>query len=107
MGGTMKLGSHFTTIVMHKTSNEHTLAYKIYKKEKIVERHRHRYEVNPLYVELLCQQIMCTGVSYTDNCIDIVEDPNKRFYLGCQYHPEFYSSLEKPSPIFLELLESI
>ena len=92
---------------MDKKLNEPTLAYKIYKKEKIVERHRHRYEVNPLYVVLLCQQIMCTGISYTDNCIDIVEDPNKRFYLGCQYHPEFYSSLEKPSPIFLELLESI
>ena len=84
-----------------------TLAYKIYQKDKIVERHRHRYEVNPRYIERLCQEIKCTGVSYTDNCIDIVEDPNKTFYLGCQYHPEFYSSLEKLSPIFLHLLGSI
>ena len=107
LGGTMKLGSHFTTVIMYKNYKQHTLAYKIYKKEKIVERHRHRYEVNPFYIEMLSQELMCTGVSYTDNCIDIVEDPNNRFYLGCQYHPEFYSSLEKPSPIFLELLESI
>ena len=113
MGGTMKLGSHFTTILKYNDCDNannlytNTLAYKIYQKDKIVERHRHRYEVNPMYIERLCQEIRCTGVSYTDNCIDIVEDPKNTFYLGCQYHPEFYSSLEKASSIFLHLLGSI
>jgi len=108
LGGTMKLGSHFTHIVKNRDDNEvNTLAYRIYNKDKIIERHRHRYEVNPMYIDELYKVINFSGISCSDSCIDLVEDSNNIFYLGCQYHPEFYSSLEKPSPIFIHLLKSI
>jgi CTP synthase len=96
MGGTMKLGLNKTFI-----SDTNTLAYKIYKSSIINERHRHRYEVNPKYIDVIERNdLYFSGKNEKGNCMDIVEDKNHKFYLGTQFHPEFKSSIENPCPLF-------
>ena len=95
MGGTMKLGIKETRI-----TNKNSHAYQMYKSLFVYERHRHRYEVNPEARILLEQEgLEITGLDM-NNCIDIIEDPNNRFYFGCQYHPEYMNSLKEPSKVF-------
>lgn len=96
MGGTMKLG--LKKSVINKKSS---LAYKIYNSLTIFERHRHRYEVNPKYKDIIEKNnLYFSGKDETGNCMDIVEDIEHKFYIGCQFHPEFKSSIEVPSPFF-------
>jgi len=96
MGGTMKLGLKKTLIKRKKS-----LIYNIYKSFIIDERHRHRYEVNPKYIETIEQNnLFFSGTDESEKCMDIVENKSHRFYIGCQFHPEFKSSIEQPSPIF-------
>ena len=103
MGGTMRLGSYTTTI-----NDEKSIAYKTYKKNVFKERHRHRYEINPKYIFAIEDNGMVfSGTNQEIGCVDIVEDPKHPFYVGCQYHPEFQSSNDCPSPLFVSLVESI
>lgn len=100
LGGTMKLGLKETYI---RDRNSH--AYSIYNSQYAYERHRHRYEVNPKYINLLNQTgLIISGIDINGR-VDIVEDPTKRFYLGCQYHPEYMNSLKNPSKLFVYFLE--
>jgi len=114
MGGTMKLGLH-KTYITKSNNGSLTTAYKCYsdieceqKKdiEYICERHRHRYEVNPKYREDLSSKLFFSGKDTEEQCIDIVEITNHKFYIGCQYHPEFQSYLHKPSPLFNGLVKT-
>ena len=94
-GGTMRLGAQ-TCNLSHKS-----LAYKMYNKKTIIERHRHRYEVNKNYVEKFKgSELVFTGISKKDNLMEIAEIKNHPWYLGCQFHPEFTSSPVKGHPLF-------
>ncbi|RKZ33649.1 CTP synthetase [bacterium] len=100
-GGTMRLGGQD----IHLKPN--TVAYKIYKSKNIRERFRHRYEVNPEYVEKLKECGMCfSGYEVNENIMQIVELPNHPFFIGVQYHPELISKLENPEPLFYNLVKS-
>ncbi|MFQ6061935.1 MAG: CTP synthase, partial [Methanosarcinales archaeon] len=102
LGGTMRLGDYKTII------KKDTLAYRIYGKTEIVERHRHRYEVNPSYVE----QIERAGMRFSGRDgkgirMEIAEIPTHRFFIGTQFHPEFKSRPLHPHPIFKKFIEEI
>ena len=101
MGGTMRLGSYGTMI------ENDTKAFFAYGKNNITERHRHRYEINPKYFQTIEKGgLIFSGKNSEIGCMDIVEDPTRIFYVGCQYHPEFQSSNDNPSPLFLLLIQS-
>jgi len=95
-GATMRLGGQIVKI------KPGTLAYKLYRKREVVERFRHRYEVNPAYVKILeSYGLVFSGESKKDEGImQIAELPGHRFFLGTQFHPEFTSRPLKPNPLF-------
>ncbi len=99
-GGTMRLGSYPCVL------SKDTLARKIYKKEKIDERHRHRYEFNNGYREILEKNgLVISGVSPDNEFVEIVELKNHPFFIGVQFHPEFKSRPLKPHPIIKTFVE--
>lgn len=103
MGGTMKLGLKKSFI-----TNKESLAYKIYNSNEVFERHRHRYEVNPDYINVIeSNGILFSAFDKSGKCADIIEDNTCKFYIGCQFHPEFKSSIEKPSPIFKSFINTL
>ncbi len=95
MGGTLRLGNYDCTLV------EGTLAYKDYKKKNIQERHRHRYEFNNKYREILeeCGMIF-SGINEKANLVEIIELPKLKHFIACQFHPEFKSRPTRPHPLF-------
>jgi CTP synthase len=71
-----------------------------------VERHRHRYEINPAYLERFREHgLKATGRS-PDGRVEVLELPEHPFFLGVQYHPEFLSRPEAPHPLYLELVRA-
>ncbi|MEM0340695.1 MAG: CTP synthase [Acidilobaceae archaeon] len=96
LGGTMRLGSQLIKI------RPGTLAWKAYGAEIVYERHRHRYEVNPKYVDILNSSGLITSGLSQEGLTEIVElsENSHPFYLGIQAHPEFRSRPLKPSPLF-------
>lgn len=105
-GGTIRLGAYPCVITPG------TLLAKIYQKNKsqtISERHRHRYEFNQEYQEILTQKgLVVCGTSPDGNLIEAVELPAKvhPFFLGTQFHPEYKSRPLDPHPIFVHLLQA-
>lgn len=100
-GGTMRLGAYDCEI------EKGTLAYKIYGSTKISERHRHRYELNSDYVELLNKSGMKTSGKNPDTgLVEIVELENHPFFIGVQFHPELKSNPENPQPIFTAFVKA-
>ena len=95
MGGTLRLGNYDCKI------EKNTLAYKAYKEENIKERHRHRYEFNNKYKEILERHGMVfSGINLESNLVEIVEIPSNKFFLASQFHPEFKSRPTRPHPMF-------
>tara|TARA_B110000305_G_scaffold58_1_gene62 strand:+ start:983 stop:2605 length:1623 start_codon:yes stop_codon:yes gene_type:complete len=95
MGGTMRLGSQDCTL------SKGSLAYKMYKKLAINERHRHRYEVNDSLLELFDGSgLKFSGKSKKGNLMEMIELKGHPWYLGCQFHPEFTSSPISGHPLF-------
>lgn len=94
MGGTMRKGASET--LLHKE----TLVHKIYKKDVISERHRHRYEVNPEYTEALASKGLKFSGHAESGLVEVVELDNHPWYLGVQFHPEFKSSPIEAAPLF-------
>lgn len=94
LGGTQRVGEYTANI------KKDTLAYKLYNQDVIVERHRHRYEFNPDYVEKL-EKVGLTVSAYHDTLPEIVEIKDHPFFIGVQFHPEFASSIDNPHPVFL------
>lgn len=95
MGGSMRLGAYPCTIL------KDTFAEKIYKKNNVSERHRHRYEFNNKYRKIVEEQGMkISGTSPDNLLVEIVEIPDHPFYLAVQFHPEFKSRPDKPQEIF-------
>ena len=101
LGGTMRLGEIEVSI------KKNTIAYNLYKKERVYERHRHRYEVNPDYVSLFEEHgLVFSGYSDNGRRMEILELPDKRFFFATQFHPEFKSHPRFPSPPFIGLIKS-
>ncbi len=101
-GGTMRLGNQLTIL------KEGTKIYNLYGKRDIKERHRHRYEVNPSYVDQFEERgLVFTGKDESGRRKEVLELENHKFFIGTQYHPEFKSRLEKPSPPFVGFVESM
>jgi CTP synthase len=100
-GGTMRLGSYPCKI------EKGTMAFKIYGKTSIQERHRHRYEFNNDYLAQFQQAGMVTsGINPELELIEIIELPNHPFFVGVQFHPEYKSTVEAPSPIFVQFIKA-
>ena len=102
-GGTMRLGSYPASITPG------TVAYSAYQSETVDERHRHRYEINPEYIESLTQKgLVFSGKSPDGVLMEIAELPQKEhpFYLGCQFHPELQARPLAPHPLFTKFLEA-
>ena len=100
-GGSMRLGAYKAVL------KKDTIAFEVYGENKISERHRHRYEVNPKYIEKLEEAGMVfSGVSPDRTLMEIVELPRDMhpFFLGTQFHPEFLARPLKPHPLFTEFI---
>jgi CTP synthase len=96
MGSTMRLGAH--RIILR----EGTLAMRLYGSKVVTERHRHRYEVNPKYLDALERGgLVFSGVSEDGLRMEIAELPGMSFYMATQFHAEFKSRPNKPSPPYL------
>ncbi|HVT86037.1 MAG TPA: CTP synthase [Chitinophagaceae bacterium] len=100
-GGTMRLGSYTCDI------KPGTLAYKIYGKDSISERHRHRWEFNNKYLDQFEKAgMVASGKNPGSNLVEIIELPDHPFFIGVQYHPELKSTVEKPAPLFVHFIEA-
>jgi CTP synthase len=100
-GGTMRLGSYPCIL-----QNE-TLTAKLYGREKIAERHRHRYEFNNSYrAEFVAKGMVLSGTSPDGNLVEIVEVKGHPWFLGCQFHPEFTSRPMASHPLFRGFIEA-
>ncbi len=100
-GGTMRLGKY--PCILKKDS----LAYKVYGKKEISERHRHRFEYNNDYKEKLENAgLICSGTSPDGKLVEIVEIPSLDYFIAGQFHPEFKSRPDKPSPLFVGLVKA-
>ena len=101
MGGTMRLGVYPCEI------KKGTHAFKAYRKDLILERHRHRYEFNNKYRDSLSEAGMVfSGIYPNKNLVEIVEVKKHTFFLAVQYHPEFKSKPDRPHPLFREFISA-
>ena len=102
MGGTMRLGAYDCELV------KGSRVYKAYGEKKMVsERHRHRYEFNNRYKEEYEKAGMkCVGINPTADLVEIVEIPDKRWYIGTQFHPEYTSTVLHPHPLFMSFIKA-
>ena len=100
-GGTLRLGNYECTI------QRGTLAYKDYKQTKILERHRHRYEFNNKYKEILEKNGMVfSGINEASDLVEIIELPSHKHFIASQFHPEFKSRPTKAHPLFLSFIKA-
>lgn len=102
LGGTMRLGNWDCKIIKNSKS------FEIYGKELIVERHRHRYEVNKKYIiQMQKKGMIISGSSKTCSLPEIVELPKHKFFVGVQFHPEYNSTPINPNPVFIAFIKSM
>ncbi len=100
-GGTMRLGSYDCEILPN------SLASKIYGKEGITERHRHRWEFNNSYLaDFEKAGMVASGKNPESTLVEIIEIPGHPFFIGVQYHPELKSTVENPHPIFVHFIKA-
>jgi CTP synthase len=95
LGGSMRLGGQQCRL------KPDSLAYQMYQKDVIIERHRHRYEFNNQYFERLEQAgLRFSGKSIDGRLVEVIEIPNHPWFLACQFHPEFTSTPRRGHPLF-------
>ncbi len=100
-GGTMRLGAYPAEITPG------TRAHEIYKEKEISERHRHRYEVNNIYLDELVKAGLVVGaVNKELNLVEMIELKNHPWFVGCQFHPELKSRINKAHPLFREFVRA-
>jgi CTP synthase len=98
-GGTMRLGAYKCRI------EPGTLVHSIYQKTDISERHRHRYEFNNQYLDLLKEKGMVfSGINPEANLVEIIELEDHPWYIGTQFHPELKSTVLNPHPLFVNFV---
>jgi CTP synthase len=101
LGGTMRLGAQPCTV------KKGTLAYRIYGKETVAERHRHRYEVNNHYVPRLEQAgLVVSAKTKAEDLTEMAELAGHPWFFGCQYHPEFTSTPREGHPLFISFVKA-
>jgi CTP synthase len=101
MGGTMRLGAYPCIL------GEGTAAFRAYGIKEIFERHRHRYEFNNAYREILTRHgLKISGLSPDGELVEIIEIEDHPWFLGCQFHPEFRSRPTDPHPLFKAFIEA-
>ncbi|WP_414526840.1 CTP synthase [Nodularia chucula] len=101
LGGTMRLGLYPCHLVPN------TIAANLYQQEIVDERHRHRYEFNNTYRDMLLESgYVISGTSPDGRLVEIVEFPEHPFFLACQFHPEFHSRPSTPHPLFKGFMEA-
>ena len=99
LGGTMRLGAYPCVL------KENSHSYRAYGEKQIEERHRHRYEYNNEYRELLTSKgLKITGTSPDDRLVEIVEIEDHPWFVGAQFHPEFLSRPNRPHPLFKDFV---
>lgn len=100
-GGTMRLGSYSCSI------QSGTKAFQVYKENLINERHRHRYEFNNQFRDLLVKNgLVTSGVNKERNLVEIIELPDHPWFIGVQFHPEFKSKPLAPHPLFVNFVKA-
>lgn len=101
IGGTLRLGAYPCRL------KKDTIAYRLYKKEDISERHRHRYEVNNEYRDILTGSgMVISGTSPDGYIVEMIELKDHPFFVATQAHPEFRSRPDEPHPLFKGLIEA-
>ncbi len=101
LGGTLRLGGQLCHL------QPGTLAHKLYQNDEVVERHRHRYEVNnQLLPQLEAAGMVVSGRSVDGKLVEMIELPNHPWFLACQFHPEFTSTPRKGHPVFTGFVEA-
>lgn len=96
MGGTMRLGAWECAI------EKDSIAYQVYQSDRILERHRHRYEFNDVYRKPLEDAgLKITGTNPDTGLVEIIELPDHPWFVGVQYHPEYKSTVANPHPLFV------
>lgn len=100
MGETMRLGGYPCQLT------EGSKVRDIYQTDSITERHRHRYEFNNKYLaQFEAGGMKCVGRNVKSDLVEMVEVPDRKFYIGSQFHPEYSSTVLHPHPLFLALLK--
>ncbi len=100
-GGTLRLGAYPCVL------RENTFAAAAYETEEVSERHRHRYEFNNKYREILEEKgLIISGASPDNNLVEMIELADHPWFLGCQFHPEFKSKPMKPHPLFRDFIKA-
>ncbi|MDR2849342.1 MAG: CTP synthase [Verrucomicrobiota bacterium] len=101
MGGTMRLGAYPCNL------KAGTQARAAYDRDEIAERHRHRYEFNPAYREVLEKGgLVVAGMSPDGKLVEVIELSDHPWFVACQYHPEFKSTPVKPHPLFAAFIKA-
>jgi CTP synthase len=101
LGGTMRLGAEKANL------KKGTVVSELYKSNQAIERHRHRYEVNPKYHSILEKHgLVLSGTTRNGKLVEFIELPNHKYFAATQAHPEYKSRLERPSPLFYGLVKA-
>ncbi len=101
MGGTMRLGAYPCRL------QAGSQAAQIYGADEVSERHRHRYEVNNAYRDLLTEfGMLCAGLSPDGSLVELIELTNHPWFIGCQFHPELKSRPMRPHPLFASFVKA-
>ncbi len=99
LGGSMRLGNYKCNI------DPKSRAYLAYGTKKIMERHRHRFEFNNDYREVLQSAgLIISGINSENDLVEIIEHDNHPFFVACQFHPEYKSRPDKPHPLFKDFI---
>ena len=117
MGGTMRLGAYDCQLVegskVFEAYTQSELSTPLHNREGqgggslVSERHRHRYEFNNKYQEEYeAKGMKCVGINPAANLVEIVEIPEKRWYIGTQFHPEYSSTVLHPHPLFMSFIKA-
>ncbi len=99
LGGTMRLGAQLCQV------EKNSKAFKIYGKPQIIERHRHRYEVNNYFLDALVESgLVISGRSADNTLVEMIELENHPWFVACQFHPEFTSTPRDGHPLFKQYI---
>jgi CTP synthase len=99
LGGTMRLGAYPCRLAPGSRVQQ------VYATDEVAERHRHRYEVNNAYRNVLQEYGMrCVGLSPDGSLVEMIELPNHPWFVGCQFHPELRSRPMRPHPLFASFI---
>ena len=102
MCGTLRLGDYPAKLIKNTKTSD------IYKSDEVIERHRHRYEVNQKYEDVINKGgVVFSGFSPDKKLVEFIESKNKdQFFVATQAHPEFKSRPQRPHPLFREFIRA-